>query len=505
VVSAAPALRYTSGSGRWVLAATVLGSGIAALDATVVGIALPAIGRDFHATVANLQWVVNGYTLTLAGLLLLGGALGDSYGRRKVFVIGTVWFALASLACGLAPDTGFLIAARALQGVGAALLTPGSLAILQASFAEDDRPKAIGAWSGLGGVATAIGPFLGGWLITAVSWRLVFFINLPVAAAVVAIAVRHVPETRAPGPRPPLDIVGATTISLALAGITYGLTAASSSGWGSTPVLASLAGGIVMFVVFVIAEDRNPHPMLPLSVFRSRQFSAANAVTFVVYGALGGALFLVPVVLQVVSGYSAVAAGVALLPVTLLMLTLSARSAALAARIGPRLQMTVGPLVIAAGMALFVRVNSEGNYLTQVLPAVIVFGFGLAINVAPLTATALSAAPAEHSGIASAVNNDVARAASLIAVAVLPVAAGITGDVYLNPAELLSGFHTAVLIAAAVAASGGLLAAATIRNPARLPAPSPADDVLDCLHCGLDAPPLRSRPEPQVREPSPPG
>jgi EmrB/QacA subfamily drug resistance transporter len=505
VVSVAPALRYASGSGRWVLAATVLGSGVAALDATVVGIALPAIGRDFHASVASLQWVVNSYTLTLAGLLLLGGALGDSYGRRKVFVIGTVWFALASLACGLAPGVGFLIGARALQGVGAALLTPGSLAILQASFAPDDRPKAIGAWSGLGGVAAAVGPFLGGWLISAVSWRLVFFINLPVAAAVVAIAARHVPESRAPGPRQPLDTVGAITISLALAGITYGLTAASGSGWGSLPVLASLAGGLAMFVVFVVAEDRNPHAMLPLAIFRTRQFSAANAVTFVVYGALGGALFLVPAVLQVACGYSAVAAGVALLPVTILMLTLSARSAALAARIGPRLQMTVGPLVIGAGMALFVRVDSAGDYLTQVLPAVLVFGLGLAINVAPLTATALSAAPAEHSGIASAVNNDVARAGSLIAVAVLPVAAGITGDVYLNPPELLSGFHTAVLIAAAVAAAGGLLAAATIRNPARLPAPSPAEDVLDCLHCGLDAPPLRSRPRRLVREPSPPG
>jgi EmrB/QacA subfamily drug resistance transporter len=504
VVSAAPALRYASGSGRWVLAATVLGSGIAALDATVVGIALPAIGRDFHASVASLQWVVNAYTLTLAGLLLLGGALGDSYGRRKVFTVGTVWFAFASLACGLAPGTGFLIAARALQGVGAALLTPGSLAILQASFAPDDRPKAIGAWSGLGGVAAAVGPFLGGWLITAVSWRLVFFINLPVAAAVVAIAARHVPESRAPGPRQPLDITGAITISLALAGITYGLIAVSGSGWGSLPVLASLAGGVAMFVVFVVAEDRNPHAMLPLAVFRARQFSAANAVTFVVYGALGGALFLVPVVLQVVCGYSAVASGVALLPVTFIMLALSARSAALAARIGPRLQMTVGPLVIGAGMALFVRVNSDGDYLTQVLPAVLVFGFGLAINVAPLTATALSAAPAEHSGIASAVNNDVARAASLIAVAVLPVAAGITGDVYLNPPELLRGFHMAVLIAAAVAAAGGLLAAATIRNPARLPAPSPAEDVLDCLHCGLDAPPLRSRARLPAGEPSPP-
>ena len=495
VTSTVPGLRYASARGRWVLAATVLGSGIAALDATVVGIALPAIGKDFHAQVSSMQWVVDGYTLTLAGLLLLGGALGDAYGRRKVYVIGTVWFALASLACGLAPGTGFLIAARALQGVGAALLTPGSLAILQASFTQDDRARAIGAWSGLGGVATAIGPFLGGWLISAVSWRLVFFINLPVAVAVIAISVRHVPETRAPGPRPPIDVVGAATISLALAGITYGLIAVSNSGWTSPSVLVSLTAGVLLFAAFIIAEARNPHPMLPLSIFRSRQFSAANAVTFVVYGALGGALFLVPVVLQQVCGYSPLQAGIALLPVTIIMLTLSARSAALSARIGPRLQMTSGPLVIAAGMALFTRVDSSGDYLTQVLPAVLVFGFGLAINVAPLTSTALSAAPAEHAGVASAVNNDVARAASLIAVAVLPVAAGITGDVYLHPAALLSGFHTAVLISAAVSAAGGVLAFLTIRNPARpdpSAAPSPVEESLNCLSCALDAPPLRA-------------
>jgi len=492
----APGLAYASAAGRWVLAATVLGSGMAALDATVVGIALPAIGRDFHAAVSSMQWVVDGYTLTLAGLLLIGGSLGDTYGRRRVFRIGTVWFALASLACGLAPDTGFLIAARALQGAGGALLTPGSLAILQASFAPDDRPKAIGAWSGLGGIATAVGPFLGGWLISAVSWRLVFYINLPLAAAVVLIAQRHVPESRAPGPRQPIDVAGAVTISLALAGITYGLIEASASGWASPPVLASLLAGAVLFAVFCRVESRHPNAMLPLSVFKSRQFSAANAVTFVVYGALGGALFLVPVVLQEVCGYSALEAGMALLPVTVIMLALSARSAALAARIGPRLQMTAGPLVIAAGMALFTRVHGHGDYLTQVLPAVLVFGFGLAINVAPLTATALAAAPAEHAGIASAVNNDVARAASLIAVAVLPVLAGITGDDYLHPAELTSGFHTAVLISAAVSAGGGVLAALTIRNPPRAAAPpAPADrDSLECMHCGLDAPPLRTRP-----------
>jgi EmrB/QacA subfamily drug resistance transporter len=497
VADTVPGLRYASGTGRWVLAATILGSGIAALDATVVGIALPAIARDFHASVASMQWVIDGYTLPLAGLLLLGGALGDVHGRRKVFVIGTVWFALASLACGLAPTVGFLIAARALQGVGAALLTPGSLAILQASFAPDDRSKAIGAWSGFGGVATAIGPFLGGWLIGAVSWRLVFFINLPIAAAVVAVAARHVPESQAPGPRQPLDVGGAVTISLALAGLTYGLIEASAAGWTAPAVLASLLAGVALLVAFCVIETRGSHPMLPLTVFRARQFSAANAVTFVVYGALGGALFLVPVVLQEVSGYSALEAGIAMLPLTAIMLAGSARSAALSARIGPRLQMTVGPLVIAVGMALFVRVHGSGDYLTQVLPAVLVLGFGLVMNVAPLTATAMSAAPAEHSGIASAVNNDVARAAGLIAVAVLPTLAGITGNAYLHPAVLTQGFHNAVLIAAVAAAAGGLLAAATIRNPPkRAPVPEPAvpaldKDALNCFSCGLDAPPLR--------------
>jgi EmrB/QacA subfamily drug resistance transporter len=507
-------VRYGSARGRWVLAATVLGSGLASLDAMVVGIALPAIARDFRVGVDSMQWVVAGYTLTLAGLLLLGGALGDSFGRRKVFVIGTAWFALASLACGIAPNAAFLIAARALQGVGAALLTPGSLAILQASFAPQDRARAIGAWSGLGGVATAIGPFLGGWLISAVSWRLVFFINLPLVVAVIAVAIRHVPESRAPGPaRRRVDVAGAITVSLALAGLTYGLIAASAGSWTAPPVLASLAAGTAFTVAFIVIESRERAPMLPLSIFKARQFTAANGVTFVVYGALGGVFFLLPVTLQQAFGYSALTAGAAVLPVTVIMLTLSARSSALAARIGPRLPMTVGPLLIAAGMVLFARLHGDGDYLTQVLPAAIVFGLGTTLNVAPLTATAMSSAPAEHSGIASAVNNDVARAAGLIAVAVLPVAAGLTGSVYLHPAALADGFHRAVLIAAAVCAAGGLLAAATIRNPPRARAGQPAPGAaagaptgqepavtavraalaakaeLECLHCGADAPP----------------
>ncbi len=489
VPAGSPALRLRGARGRWVVAATVLGSGMAALDATVVQIALPRIGQDFHAGMASLQWVVDAYTLTLAGLLLLGGTLGDSYGRRKVFVIGTVWFALASLLCGLAPDAPALIAARALQGVGAALLTPGSLAILHASFAEEDRPAAIGAWSGLGGVATAIGPFLGGWLIDAVSWRLVFFINLPIALAVVAVTARHVPETRAPGPAPRLDIRGALCVSGALAGLTYGLIAASADGWGSVSMLGPAAAGVLLLGLFVLAEAKEPQPMLPLALFRSRQFTAANAVTFVVYAALSGLLFLVPTVLQVVHHYRAVAAGTALLPVTFVMLVLSSRSGALAARIGPRLQMSAGPLVIAVSFVLFTRISGSGDYLTAVLPAAMVFGFGVAIMVAPLTATALAAAPADHAGIASAVNNDVARAAGLIAVAVLPPLAGLTGGTYLHPAALAHGFRMAALIAAAFCAAGGALAAVTIRNPSRLRC---EESTPREFTCGLEAPPLRN-------------
>ncbi len=507
-VPVSPALRLSTARGRWVVAATVLGSGMAALDATVVGIALPAIGRNFHAGVSSVQWVVDAYTLTLVGLLLLGGTLGDGYGRRRVFTIGIVWFALASLLCGVAPDAGTLIAARALQGVGGALLTPGSLAILQASFAQEDRSAAIGAWSGLGGVATAIGPFLGGWLIGAVSWRLVFFINLPVAALVLAITARHVPETMSPGPRPKLDLGGAAFVSLGLAGLTYALIAASSDGWGSASVLASLIPGVVLLGLFILAEAREPEPMLPLGVFASRQFSAANAVTFVVYAALGGLLFLVPTVLEVADGYSPIEAGTSLLPVTFLMLVLSSRSGALASRIGPRLQMSVGPLVIAASLLLFTRISDPGGYVVAVLPAVVVFGLGVAINVAPLTATAMSSAPAEHAGVASAVNNDVARAAGLIAVAVLPAIAGITGESYLHPAALAHGFKMAAVMAAVFCAAGGLLAAATIRNP---PRPPGAEPVPCPSHCALDSTPLTPAPAPTsqlglppVPRPSPP-
>ena len=482
-------LTLATTAGRWVLVATVLGSAMAAIDATVVGIALPAIGADFHTSLTALQWVVTAYLLTLAGLLLVAGAAGDRYGRRRVFTTGVVWFAAASLLCGLAPSAAALIAARALQGVGAALLTPGSLAILQASFRPQDRGRAIGAWSGLGGVATAVGPFLGGWLVQTASWRLIFYLNLPLAAAVVVFSARHVPETRDPRAHGRLDIAGGLLITLGLVGVVFGLIEGPVRGWTSAPVLAALAGGVALIASFVIREQRVSAPILPLDVFGSRQFSGTNAVTFVVYGALGGALFLLPVQLQQVGGFTPVQAGVALLPVTLLMLALSARSGALAARIGPRLQMSVGPVVVAAGLALLSRVGPQASYFSEVLPAVVVFGFGLTVTVAPLTATALAAAPQEHAGIASAVNNDVARAAGLIAVAVLPAAAGLTAESYLDPSAFDAGFGTAMYIAAGVCAAGGVLAALTIRNPSR-----PAEPTKPCRNCPLDGPALVLRP-----------
>ncbi|WP_328292682.1 DHA2 family efflux MFS transporter permease subunit [Kineococcus sp. NBC_00420] len=482
---------YASGPGRWILLTTILGSGLASLDASVVGVALPTIGRELHVDLAALQGVVNGYTLTLAGLLLLGGGLGDRFGRRRVFQVGVVWFALASLLCGLAPDAPVLVAARALQGVGAALLTPGSLAVLHAAFRAEDRSRAVGAWSGLGGVAVAVGPFLGGWILGVGSWRWLFLINLPVAVVVVLVSSRHVPESRAPHVDGRLDVLGALTITATLAALTYGLVEGPGRGWSSAAVLGSLLAAVLLFGAFLLREARARNPLLPLGLFRRRQFSAVNAVTFVVYAALGGTFFLLPVVLQTAVGYSPLAAGTSLLPVTVVMLLLSSRSGALAARRGPRLQLSAGPLIAGAGLLLLTRLDASGSYPTQVLPAVLVFGLGLAVTVAPLTSTALDAAPDAQAGIASATNTVVARTAGLVAVAVLPAAAGISGDDYLRPVALLGGFHAAVVIAAIVCAAGGVLAALTLRTGTgtdtdQSEAPAPHE-----MSCALDAPPLR--------------
>jgi len=483
-----------------VLLATVLGSGIAFLDATVVNVALPTIGEELDAGISGLQWVVNAYTLTLSGFLLLGGSLGDHYGRRRVFVVGVIWFAAASLLCGVAPSAEALVAARALQGIGGALLTPGSLAIIEASFRAEDRGPAIGAWSGLGGVTAAIGPFLGGWLVQAASWRWIFLINLPLAVLVVWVAQRHVPESRDPSVGRGLDYTGAALAALGLAGVVYALTDGPGLGWTSPRILLAGVVGVAALAAFVLWERRSRHPMLPLDIFASRQFTAANLVTFVVYGALGGALFLMPIQLQRVVGFSPLAAGVALIPITLVMLLLSARAGRLSARIGPRVPMTLGPLLVAAGFVLYTRIGPGASYLADILPGMLVFAFGLTLTVAPLTATVLAAAPAEHAGMASAVNNTVARAAGLLAVAILPVAAGISGAGALDPDRFDDGFHMAVLLAAALCATGGLISWFGIRNPTPEPAPAAlvpaapgaaAPEDRHPLSCPLTAPPVR--------------
>jgi EmrB/QacA subfamily drug resistance transporter len=479
-------VRFATPAGRWVLAATVLGSGMAFLDSTVVNVALPTIGHGLHAHVASLQLVVTAYSVTLAALILLAGSLGDRLGRVRVFVVGVVWFGLASALCAVAPSVGVLIAARALQGIGGALLTPGSLAIIEASFVRSDRARAIGAWSALTGISTAIGPLVGGYLVQAVSWRAIFVLNLPLGALVVWLALRHVPETRDDSARGHLDYAGGTLATVGLAGATYAMVEGPSRGLGSPVVIVAAIAGALGLVGFVLAERGERNPMLPLEIFSSRQFTAANLVTFVVYGALGGVFFLLVVTLQVSLGYSPVGAGAASLPVTAIMLALSSRGGALAQRIGPRLPLTVGPLGIAAGMVLMTRVGPGSSYLGAVLPAVIVFGLGLALVVAPVTATTLAAAPERHAGVASGVNNAVARTAGLLAVALLPPIAGLTGNALEHPLAVATGFHTAMLVSAGLAALGGLLALGTISNEV-LTAEEPRAEPR--IQCALAGPP----------------
>lgn len=455
-------LRLSTPRGRWVVAATVLGSGVAFLDGTVVNVALPAIGRGLHTDLAGLQWVLSGYLLTLGSLIVLGGSLGDLRGRRRVYEWGLVAFLVTSTACAVAPNVAVLIVSRVLQGIAAALLVPGSLAIIAASFHPDDRPRAIGAWSGLAGVWTAVGPFLGGWLVDAVSWRLVFLVNVPVILVTVWIVQRHVPESRDVEASGHVDVAGATTLTLGLAGVVYALIEGPAKQWPALSVVAGVVGAGLL-VAFLVVETRAREPMVPLSMFRSSQFSGANATTLAVYAALGVATFLVVVHLQTDLGYSALYAGASLLPLTILMFLFSARAGALAQRIGPRIPMTVGPLVVAAGLALLGQIRAGDSYLGAVFPGVVVLGIGLTITVAPLTAAVLAAAEERHAGIASAINNAVARLASLLAIAVVPAVAGMTGTA---KDAFASGYPTALRIAAIVAAAGGAIAFATIRRGA---------------------------------------
>ena len=439
-------------TGRAVIAAATLGSGMALLDGTVVNVALRTIGEDLGASLAQLQWITNGYLLALASLILVGGSLGDRYGRRRVFELGVAGFAAASLACALAPTPGVLIAARVVQGVAAALLTPGSLALIQGAFRPEDRGVAIGAWSGLGSIAAAIGPLVGGLLVEHASWRWIFALNLPLAALTLLISHRSVPESRDPEAGRRLDPLGALLATGSLAGITYALIE-----W-RTPAgpWAGLAG-LLAGVGFVLLERRTRTPMLPMGLFADRVFSAANTMTLLVYAALGAVLFFLVLQLQTVTGYGALAAGLATLPITVCMVLLAARGGALGQRIGPRIPMALGPLVMAAGVLWLTAVRDGSSYWLTAGPALTVFGLGLALMVAPLTATVLAAAPDRHAGVASGVNNAVARAGSLLAVSALPLVVGLAGDDYADPAVFDSAYDAAMLTCAALLAVGGLV------------------------------------------------
>jgi len=483
----AGSVAYSSATGRGVILAAVLGSGMAMLDGTVVNVALRTIGTDLGATLAQLQWVSNAYLLMLASLILLGGALGDRLGRRRVFVVGVVAFAAASAVCGLAPDPGTLIAARALQGVGGALMTPGSLAMIDSVFAPEDRGRAIGAWTGLGSIAAAVGPFLGGALVQYADWRWIFWINVPLAVATVLAAVRFVPETRAPS-EGRFDVPGAVLAAASLGGLTFWLIE-----WHSAMAVPALVVGVGAGAAFVVVEHRTRHPMLPLDLFASRTFSAANSMTLLVYAALGAVLFFLVIELQTVLGYGALAAGLSTLPITVIMLFLASRGGALGTRIGPRIPMTVGPVVMAVGVAWLSRLDAGTSYWVGVLPPLVVFALGLALMVAPLTATVLAAAPDERVGIASGVNNAVARAGSLFAVAALPVVVGLSGDQYDQAASFGSAYRSALLVCAGLLAAGGLVSwllipadalASQVAVDLRPERGHPEGHQLDCPHRG---------------------
>lgn len=478
-------LRLDTDEGKWVVAATVLGTGVAMINGTDVSVALPAIEADLGAGVAALQWILNGYMLTLAALILVGGSLGDRYGRRRVYLVGVSTFAAASLACALAPTVGWLIAARIIQGVGAALLTPGSLAILQSCIVQEDRSAAIGLWSGMTGIAAALGPLVGGLLVEGLGWRWVFLIPIPIATAAIWATVRHVPESSQPE-EGPLDVRGGLLAILSLGAVSYAIIAIPEGGWSAPTIGAGLVG-VVAAIALVTRELRIEHPMLPFAVFGSRQFRGANLVTFVVYAALGGVFFLLIIHFQTVLGYSPTAAGAAMLPIMGLLLVGSPMAGRLAQRIGPRLPLVAGPALLAVGMLMMGGIETGDRYLGGVAPALVVFGLGLTLTVTPVTATVLAAVDDRFAGVASGINNAVARTGQLLAVAALPVLAGLGGGSFSDPEVFGDGFAVAMAIGAGLSALGAVIAGFSIGPDVLEETSQP--DAAGYRHCGVEAPP----------------
>ena len=418
---------------RWTLVATIVASAMTFIDMTVVNVALPALQKELGATITDVQWVVEANALFLGALILVGGSLGDQFGRKRIFLLGVLWFTAASIWCGAAMNPRFLIIGRGLQGIGAALLVPGSLAIISATFDGAERGRAIGTWSGFSAITTAVGPVIGGWLIENVSWRSAFFINVPLALVVVVISMRYMDESRDPSRTRHVDWIGALLAVAGLGGVVLGLLEWPPLGPGHPLVVSSLIIGAVALVLLIVAEAREKSPMMPLNLFRSRAFSLTNLLTLLLYGALGLVLFLVPLLLIQVKHYTATAAGAAFLPFPIIMFALSRWSGGLVARTGPRLPLTIGPIVAAVGLGLFARVGIEDSYWATVFPAVVVLGLGMAVTVAPLTTTVMTSVPSDHAGVASGVNNTVARVAGLLAIAVFGVVLTRRFDAQIRP------------------------------------------------------------------------